>query len=231
MTGRRLLMLLAACGIAGALELKCGADHNCDMLPDMADPANSKHLKCGACQLAAVQLAHAVIKKEAALRRKLSEEAATTLFEEFCEQDITEYGLQLDSNGAPMPKFTNDVTLNRASGGWVKRTLMGVCNDLISDYEEELRSVTKKYCSTQTNSDGAAVLSCDPAPLAPLLCQRELKMCSAEDFASELDAEEPDPSSVDSPPIDPPSSDASLLDSLLDSPPSAPSKGFAGEGG
>jgi len=38
--------------------------------------------------------------------------------------DITEYGLQLDSNGAPMPKFTNDVTLNRASGGWVKRTLM-----------------------------------------------------------------------------------------------------------
>jgi len=38
-------MLLAACGIAGALELKCGADHNCDMLPDMADPANSKHLK------------------------------------------------------------------------------------------------------------------------------------------------------------------------------------------
>ena len=38
-------MLLAAYSIAGALELKCGADHNCDMLPDMADPANSKHLK------------------------------------------------------------------------------------------------------------------------------------------------------------------------------------------
>ena len=31
---------------ANPLELKCGADHNCNMLPDMADPANLRHLKC-----------------------------------------------------------------------------------------------------------------------------------------------------------------------------------------
>ena len=37
--------------------------------------------------------------------------------------DIAEYGLQLDSNGQPMAKFTNNVTLNRASGGWIKRFL------------------------------------------------------------------------------------------------------------
>jgi hypothetical protein len=34
------------------------------------------------------------------------------------------YGLELDANGVPLPRFTNDVTLNRATGGWVKRILM-----------------------------------------------------------------------------------------------------------
>ena len=45
-----------------------------------------------------------------------------------CEHatEIASYGLELDANGMPLPRFTNDVTLNRASGGWVKRTLM-VC--------------------------------------------------------------------------------------------------------
>lgn len=97
---------------ANPLELKCGADHNCNMLPDMSDPANSRHLKCvaatpkmlsqkhaavshtgpwccahrcGACQLAAVQLAHAVIKKEATLKKRMSEEAGTALLEHYCE--------------------------------------------------------------------------------------------------------------------------------------------------
>ncbi len=104
----------AAAGGAGGLDLKCGADHDCNMLPDMADPANLRHLKCvpgarrapspaspqscsllvvsgcarrcGACQLAAVQLAHAVIKKEAALQKRMSEEAGSALLEGFCEQ-------------------------------------------------------------------------------------------------------------------------------------------------
>ena len=36
----------AAAGGARGLDLKCGADHDCSMLPDMADPANLRHLKC-----------------------------------------------------------------------------------------------------------------------------------------------------------------------------------------
>ncbi len=95
--------------------------------------------------------------------------------------DITEYGLQLDSDGRPLPKFTNDATLNRASGGWVKRTLMSVCGELIGDYEAFFLTATKDYCSTEQRVD-AAVLTCDPAPLAERLCLKELKMCRAEDF-------------------------------------------------
>ena len=58
------------------------------MLPDMSDPTNVKHVKCGACQLAAVQLAHAVIKKEAALKKKLGEDSAVALLEGFCERGV-----------------------------------------------------------------------------------------------------------------------------------------------
>ena len=174
--------LMACCtGGIGGLELKCGADHNCNMLPDMSDRSNMRHLKCGACQLAAVQLAHTVMKKEAKIKKPLREGDAAALLEGFCEHgalhrapffrrcgclqqhaiqrrivrvhhcvaahfprmacehthmrvlklhacthapDIAEYGLQLDSNGVPMASFTNDITLNRATGGWVKRTLM-----------------------------------------------------------------------------------------------------------
>ena len=116
MTWRRWAKVLAVLHIlikgAKPLELKCGADHNCNMLPDMADPANLRHLKCvpgtpqmcafaprrshsgpwccahrcGACQLAAVQLAHAVIKKEAALQKRMSEEAGAALLERYCEK-------------------------------------------------------------------------------------------------------------------------------------------------
>ena len=84
-TGLLLGMLASFAGtVARGLELKCGADHNCNMLPDMSEPTNSRHLKCGACQLAAVQLAHAVIKKEAALKQKMTEFDATTLLEVMC---------------------------------------------------------------------------------------------------------------------------------------------------
>ena len=72
-------------GVA-ALELKCGADHQCDMLPDMSDPTNVRHVKCGACQLAAIQLAQEVMRKEAALKKKLSEDAAVALLEGYCER-------------------------------------------------------------------------------------------------------------------------------------------------
>ena len=48
-----------------------------------------------------------MIKKEAALKQKMTEFDATTLLEGFCEKDIAEYGLQLDSNGAPMARFTS----------------------------------------------------------------------------------------------------------------------------
>jgi len=95
--------------------------------------------------------------------------------------DIAEYGLQLDSDGRPLPKFTNDATLNRASGGWVKRTLMTVCGELIGDFEALFLTATKDYCSTEHRVD-VAVLTCDPAPLAERLCLKELKMCRPEDF-------------------------------------------------
>jgi hypothetical protein len=153
-----LVLAVTAVALYGAhgVELKCGADHHCDMLPDMSDPTNVRHVKCGACQLAAVHLAHAVIRKEAALKKKMREDSAIALLEAFCERgvvnstqhhmlfrlsvqmqtccfpitahcddkdvvdarmqcaDIAEYGLQLDSDGRPLPKFTNAVTLNRA---------------------------------------------------------------------------------------------------------------------
>ena len=197
-TGLLLGMLASFAGtLARGLELKCGADHNCNMLPDMSEPTNSRHLKCGACQLAAVQLAHAVIKKEAALKQKMTEFDATTLLEGFCEKDIAEYGLQLDSNGAPMARFTNDPKLNRAQGGWVKRTLMGVCGDMISDYEHLFLAASSSYCTTeQADDDASAVLTCDPAPLSERLCVRELKLCRPEDIPSRAAASR-DPTGID----------------------------------
>lgn len=67
------------------------------------------------------------------------------------------------------------------SGGWVKRTLISVCGELITDFEAYFLAATKEYCSTEQRED-AAVLTCDPAPLAERLCLHELKMCRPDDF-------------------------------------------------
>ena len=79
-------MLAVAVGQCGGVELKCGADHNCNMLPDINEPSNARHLKCGACQLAAVQLAQALIKHEASLKKKMAPEDGVELLERFCER-------------------------------------------------------------------------------------------------------------------------------------------------
>jgi hypothetical protein len=87
-TGIVICLVLAAVVGAGGVDLKCGADHECNMLPDVSDPAISRLLKCGACQLAVIQIAHAVIRKEAQIKKKMSEEAAVALLEGFCERGV-----------------------------------------------------------------------------------------------------------------------------------------------
>jgi hypothetical protein len=80
-------VLAAVVGAVG-IDLKCGADHECNMLPDLSDPAISRLFKCGACQLATIQIAHAVIRKEAQLKKKMREETAVALLEGFCERGV-----------------------------------------------------------------------------------------------------------------------------------------------
>ena len=86
----------------------------------------------------------------------------------------------LDSHHPSKWKLTFRITVYQ-SGGWVKRTLISVCGELITDFEAYFLAATKEYCSTEQRED-AAVLTCDPAPLAERLCLHELKMCRPDDF-------------------------------------------------
>jgi hypothetical protein len=126
------------------LELKCGEDHDCSQLPDASDPSVLKHIRCGACQLAATQLSFELMRQESAKGRKLAESESSTLLEGYCESKIGEYGLHLDERGNPLPRFTTNASENRATGGWVKRTLVASCHDVLSEVGFPGSSVTNR---------------------------------------------------------------------------------------
>jgi len=135
--------------------LICGRNHNCSYaarsLPGMSVSAIQSmmpNMMCAACEFAAVHLAHTVIKTEVKLQAELGNAAVVTLLEEVCEQDIAQYGVQLNSSGMPAHSFTKDDTLPRAYGGWVKQHLLLVCGEIIAVHEGLFVASTHKYCAS-----------------------------------------------------------------------------------
>lgn len=88
--------------------------------------------RCGACHLAVSQLAQVIIRKETLREqaKRLHSDEASALLESFCDTDIGSFGLQLDEQGRPVANFTDDKSKNRATGGWVKRGLVGMCMEV-----------------------------------------------------------------------------------------------------
>ena len=168
-----LLMIIWTSG--NAIELQCGKDTDCGGLTD-DDPAVSRFVKCGACQLSVRELAFEVIRteertKSSKVKSSLAEPKHTGLLENYCVANISNYGLQLDTKGAPIPKFTADVSVNRASGGWIRRRLQAVCEEVVDDYASEL-GAAMNFCVVE-----GKLMNCNPEKLVRRVCFTELKYC------------------------------------------------------
>lgn len=130
-----LAFLLLVVEERSALSIQCGKDgQECPSLPDEADPAVRRHFRCGTCQLAVYELASAIIRRRSELTgSKHGDFDDADAMDEFCRSGITRFGLQLDERGQPMPKFTADESLNRASGGWVTRGMQSTCYEVLGE--------------------------------------------------------------------------------------------------
>ena len=180
--GRLLLLLfipvLRSGGATDSPLLSCGRDHDCSpraqQLPSMdvgAVGSMLQALRCGTCMVAAMHLAHEMVRREIdAMRGKTSLVLDyTQMLEETCVREVARYGLQLDASGAPTGAVTDDDTLPRAHGGWVKTLLLGVCGELISLHKPFFVAAVEKYC-TDSEQDGQRQFACDVKPHAQRLC-------------------------------------------------------------
>jgi hypothetical protein len=123
-----------------ALNVECGKDGlECNNLPDESDPAVRRHFRCGSCQLAVYELASTIIRRRSEdTGSKYCDDADAEAMDEFCRSGITKFGLQLDERAQPLPRFTADETLNRATGGWVTRGIQATCYEVLGEVATSL---------------------------------------------------------------------------------------------
>eukprot|EP00961_Rhodomonas_salina_P212880 2875091-Rhodomonas_salina.2 len=141
-----------------------------------------RFVKCGACQLTITEIVTRVMTAEVRKGgKKQAGDDVSMLMEEFCDSGIAEFGLQLDNNARPLPKFTADRAVNRARGGWLKRILVSICGEVVSDFEDALLKGASESCHRNET-----VIVCDPVPLSRMICLKELRLCKPGDFRTEM---------------------------------------------
>jgi hypothetical protein len=118
------------------------------------------------CRYVAIQLAHAVIKREFTGAGALSKGATAELLEEVCVRDVANYGVLLDRKGLPAGSFVDNNTLPglpRAHGGWIRDSLLGLCQGLLASHTDFFVGAASKYCTT-TDKGGQTELACNVEP-------------------------------------------------------------------
>uniref|UniRef100_A0A7S3D9M2 Uncharacterized protein n=1 Tax=Palpitomonas bilix TaxID=652834 RepID=A0A7S3D9M2_9EUKA len=137
-------------------------DEEVDKLPDRSDPVVKRRLQCNACQVSCSELFDSLssLKKRRGGKPKTYE--LIDAMESTCSS-ITNYGLQL-RRGVPTEIFSKNVTISRATGGYITRYLMLECGEIIEENEDVVvAEVMKKSFSERS--------------LMSAVCIRERKEC------------------------------------------------------